>query len=478
MQHFLYNSFSAFFSHPLVVAVVSVVVRLLLAYNAISVTELLGWSSVTHPTETALLDSLNLPHTKGVPVMSGYRSANGETIVSPSPLHFATILLHTESAGWREAAFYRDTLRQPVPHYLIAHIPWYALYIPGSLARWPGSVIALAVCDGLTAYLVAGWPSTITLLLYAIFVLNPLLIAPSLYESLMPLEFLLIAVVLQASYRRTQPGVGTAARLLCSGVALLAAFALGSPFLALAVAVVAPVGSPSAQHALFSTALLILATGVYAVLYVHYIDTARCATSLHARVDNGVLWYVRQVVMPPFALSLDIFFVQFPAVVTLIVAVVMPAARPLAAKREVLYPQPRLFVLVFAVGISVLLRMTLTASAVCYAAMLFYSFLNHKAVLKTTPPSDDVTKEAKVREYSAYNRASMLVPAYFMVITFPLMIGFYTRYVLWEVSNPNFFFFSGVAFLLGCFSFLAFWLQAVTEDYVDAEREEVRGIAT
>lgn len=464
---------------PLVAFMVTVAIRLIV-YAARSAMEARLSPLIAQPSLSTILAPSAGTHRHAATTRGGlaaYYSPSGEQIPSTLPIQFSLLIPPTDAGVWREAVFWRQHFLTPLPKYIEALVPWYVRFIPAALASSPVTGVWLSVCDGLTAYLVAGWSSATFGVLYSLFVLNPFTVLPAVYESLTPLECLMLALVVQCCVLRGRSkGV---ASWLWEAVGVGLSLCLGSDFIALTAAVVFPVGSTNRRRVFAVTMILILSMGAYALRYLYRTDAVFRATSLYAPPDNGVRWYVRQLVLPAFERCLDLFHLQLPAIMVIPMAAVMPSYSPLR-RTPAIFTDMKLFVVLMAVCLCILLRNYLTLPYCCMALLFLYSSLN-TAATKTVVKRGEATRSTKGEvvpaapvtvTYSVYFRVRVLVPVYFTLLSVPLELGFYVGWVLLEVANANWVFFAQMAFVVGGAIFCVLWYSEVLENVLEQEKEQ------
>ncbi|KPI89245.1 hypothetical protein ABL78_1668 [Leptomonas seymouri] len=436
---------------------------------------------IPHPTVAEVIgaDAAKALHYGAEPA---FRSGTtGECQVTPPPVHFSMWIPMTEAATWREVVFWRERgFADKLPHYLQALAPWYARFIPAALAAPPWTGLVLSAMDGVTAALISRFSSTSTALLYAFFVVNPFEALTTAFASLTAFELLLLTLtVYLCSCRHTSVAAHVGA--------LLCAVFLGSHFIAVPVALLAPIGTSSKVTAFGAAAAISLGVGAYAIGYLYLTEESHRSSVLYAPPDNGVMWYVRQLVLPSFERCLEIFMLQLAPVLLIPMTIAFPtsyvrgrlaepsslqkASATAAADGAVeapmyprIFPDVRVFLVLMAEGLSVLFRTQITLPYCFLIVLLFYSCLNPAA-------SKTVTLEDKrVVTYSVYERVRLLVPIFIQLTCVPLQIGFYTGWVLRETANGNWKFFSDIGFMVGITAFFVLWYAEVVEDAIACER--------
>lgn len=484
---------------------------------------------------------------------------NAEEMAPSFPLRFSSTIPPMEASVWRDVVFLKQRLMSEtappmadginvlLPDYLRSLAPWYAQFIPPVLAQQPWSILLLTLFDGVTATIFAGlFPSTDTTLLYLLFVCCPFTIAACIYESLQPLEMLLLTCIVEACRRAgrwsrgddddgdgSKPTTSKPRRVVFLSLAVLASLFLGCSFLGVTVALLFPIGLRSRRMTMLAALSLTVFVGVYA-LGIVFFDThektphgskgtgsilttslglngyARKAelSTLYAPLDNGVLWYVRQVVLPVFEENLALVLLQVPALSMIPLCSVMPevgqyidafkrkrraGGKVPSAMIQPLFKDTKVFVVIFSVFVSLLYRFYFNLAYMFFGLLLIYSNANGKATERVRSDPDSVVppvvrslgqlsaKEKlamaaadaghKVRTFAAHERARILIPLYMLIIFAACQLGLYVSFCLYEVSNANWLFFSGVAVSLAHSFFLAAWLDAVAEDIVKIERQ-------
>ncbi|CBZ25908.1 conserved hypothetical protein [Leishmania mexicana MHOM/GT/2001/U1103] len=397
---------------------------------------------------------------------SAYVSGGGrqaERLMTPPPVHFSMSISMTEASTWREVVYWRESgFAEVAPYYLQELALWYVRFIPAVLAKPPVTGLVLSAMDGLTAALVSRWSSASAALLYAFFVLNPIMILTTTSESLTSFELLLLTVTVDLCARRAKSA------LAYTG-ALVGAFTLGSHFIAVPVILLAPLGTQSYRIAFAVAAALAAGVGAYAVLYLYSTEVSHRFASLYAPPDNGVMWYVRQLVLPSFERCLEVFMLQLAPMLLIPAAVAFPVGylrQPLSSTAHPhLFTDGRVFLLLMAEGLSVLFRNQLTLPYCFLIILHFYSSLNPTASKKVT------LEDQRVVTYSPYMRVRLLVPIVIQLTSIPLEASFYAGWVLRETANANWKFFSDVAFMLGATAFFVLWYAEVVEDAVLCEND-------
>ncbi|RNF13498.1 putative GPI transamidase component Tta2 [Trypanosoma conorhini] len=353
----------------------------------------------------------------------------------PLPYHFGITTPNTGAESWKETVFWKQQFGV-VPDYLTVVVPWYVEYIP----RLPSvvNVNILCVCDALTVFIVSQWPSAIPQLLFTLFVLNPAMVLLPALESLAPIEHLVLTLIIECSRRRRSRGwLIYVARILAS--------VLGFHFIALTVALWFPVGTSSSRWALFGVLLGELIVGGFGLLYLVFWGGLRARTSLYSPPDNGVMWYVRLLIIPVFERCMEVFQIQLPAFVTLLVAVALPPEVPAMTLRcaSSVPGDRRLLLVLFAVCASKLCRCHLALPDYSVAVVFIYSLLD------TMGGKGKVGKaETEQSMFDRIKNANVFVPVYTLLLVVPLQYGFYTGWVMWDTANPNWVFFPQVAFVI------------------------------
>ncbi|KPA79921.1 hypothetical protein ABB37_04976 [Leptomonas pyrrhocoris] len=471
--------------NPLVVFIITFGIRYGLFSFRYAVEPFLAAPVIPHPTVAEFIGS-----DRATALHYGGESAfvsgtTGERQVTPPPVHFSMWIPMTEAATWREAVFWRERgFADALPYYLQALAPWYVAFIPAVLATPPWTGLVLSAMDGVTAALISQCGSANAALLYAFFVLNPLEALTTAYESLTAFELLLLTLTVQLCARRRTSVVAHAAALLC-------ALTLGSHFIAVPIAVLAPIGTSSKAAAFGAAVAATFGVGAYAIGYLYLTEDSHRSTSLYAPPDNGVMWYVRQLVLPSFGRCLEIFMLQLAPTLLVPMAVAFPtsyvrgrlagpqslakkataaaaAAVPNVAVEAVSYPRifpdVRVFFVLMAEGLSLLFRAQITLPYCFLFVLLFYSCMNPAA-------SKTVTLEDKrVVTYSVYQRVRLLVPIFIQLTSVPLQVSFYAGWALRETANANWKFFSDIGFLIGSTAFCAMWYAEVVDDAIACER--------
>lgn len=458
------SSVERFLLSPLVVFLITFGVRAALFLGRYRLEPYVASPVIPHPTLSTVLggssDALQSAYTCGGAGMQA------EQLLTPPPIHFSMSIPATEAATWREVVYWRERgFATEVPPHLQTLAPWYTRFIPAVLAAPPVTGLVLSAMDGVTAAMISRWSSTTAALLYAFFVLNPLLALTTASESLTSFEVLLLtATVHLCAHRRSCSPLLHVAAVGCGLV-------LGSPFLAIPVVLLAPLGTRSYRLAFAGGAALTAGVGAYAVLYLDATEASHRAASMYAPPDNGVMWYVRQLVLPSFERCLEIFMLQLapmlliPACVALPTAYARPPARGATAHPH-LFTDGRVFLLLMAEGLSALFRPQLTLPYCCVVVLHFYCCLNPAA-------SKTVTLEDKrVVTYSPYMRVRLLVPIFIQLTSIPLEVSFYVGWAVRETANANWKFFSDVAFMVGAMAFLVLWYAEVTDDAVLCDADD------
>ncbi|CCW59953.1 unnamed protein product [Phytomonas sp. EM1] len=401
-----------------------------------------------------------------------YHTADGERVVAQPLLRFSLIPAPLDAGVWREVGFLRAHFSEHgIPDYLLSISPWYVRFLPPFLACRPWPAAWLGLCDGLTAFFLAGWPSCTPTLLYAGFVFNPFMVLPALYESIMPLEWFLLAIVVEGCrQRRQRPWVFL--------LALIASIALGSSFLAVPVMLLYPMGVRCRGVAIGSAAALSLVVGAYALLYRVYTEDVFQRTAAYIPIDHGTLWYVKMSIFPAFERCLEIALVIIPAVITLPTAVAIPpfAVTEVSSSRHTpLVADVKVFMVCFAIAISVMFRSFLTIPFWCLVVLFMYA--NRTPAAAALPDiSESDSEKRPVGDFQSV-KLDMFFPIFTFLITVPAVWGFYLAYGFWEVSNMNWIFFFNMSFLFSCVGYLIIWMNAVIVDITNREsRAELEGI--
>ncbi|KAG5463894.1 hypothetical protein LSCM1_00067 [Leishmania martiniquensis] len=457
--------------NPLVVFLATVFVRAALFWFRFSVEPYIASPIIPHPSLEEVVGTNTTGAWNGA-ARSAYVSRFGlhaEQLVTPPPLHFSMSISMMEAPTWREVVYWRERgFAEEAPYYLQALAPWYVRFIPAILAKPPATGLVLSVMDGLTAALISRWSSANAALLYAFFVLNPIMAFTTISESLISFEFLLMTVTVELCARRAK------STLMYAG-ALIAALFLGSDFLAVPVILLSPLGSRSYHVAFAVAAALVAGVGAYAVVYLYSVEVSHRFASLYAPPDNGVMWYVRQLVLPSFEHCLELFMLQLASMLLIPAAAALPSGyvrQPSSsAARPHLFTDGRVFFVLMAEGLSVLFRTQLTLPYCFIVIVHLYSSLNPAATKTMT------LEDQRVVSYSPYTRVRLLLPIMIQMTSIPLEVSFYTGWVLRETANANWKFFSDLAFVAGATTFFTLWYNEVVEDAVMCENESVASAA-
>ncbi|ORC93145.1 putative GPI transamidase component Tta2 [Trypanosoma theileri] len=370
------------------------------------------------------------------------------------PYHFGITTPNTGAEVWKEAVFWKHRFGA-VPEFLGGIAPWYAEYIP--VASSTMYVVILCLFDALTAFFVSQWPSAMPQITFSLFVLNPVMIFLPILESLAPVEHLLLTLVIECCLRRRKyPYLIYVARLVQP--------ILGFSFIALIIALWFPVGTSSPRIGLVASLLGAFGVGGLGLLYLWYWGALSEKTSLYSPPDNGVMWYVRLLILPAFGRCVDVFEVQLPAVVTLPLALALPAEVPKSkgVQSSSIPGDRRLFLVLFAICVSKLCRSNLALSDYSLGVLFLYSLLE---------VSDKKSKKnGKISMFERMLGANVFVPVYTLLLVVPLQHSFYTGWVMWDTANPNWVFFPQVAFVIMGSIFLLTFLN-VAVDAIQAETE-------
>ncbi|GET93133.1 hypothetical protein, conserved [Leishmania tarentolae] len=450
--------------NPFVVFLVTFAIRAVLCTFRYSVEPYMGSPVITHPS----LEDITGKAAAGAwpdAAQSAYVTSGGsraERLVRPPPVHFSMSISMTEASTWREVVYWRESgFAEAVPYYLQGLAVWYARFIPAVLARPPVTGLVLSAMDGLTAVLVSRWSSARAVLLYALFVLNPIVIFTTTSESLTSFELFLLTVTVDLCARRAKSALAYAGALVC-------AFTLGSHFIAIPVVLLAPLGTQSYHVAFAAAAALVAGVGAYAVLYLYSTEASHRFASLYAPPDNGVIWYVRQLILPSFERCLEVLLLQIAPMLLIPVTVAFPVSylhQPLSPTAHPhLFTDGRVFLVLMAESLSVLFRNQLTLPYCFIIILHFYSSLN-PAAYKTVTCDDQ-----RVVAYSPYTRVRLLVPIFIQMTSIPLQASFYAGWVLRETANANWKFFSDVAFMMGATAFVLLWYTEAVDDAVLCEK--------
>ncbi|EAN77927.1 GPI transamidase component Tta2 [Trypanosoma equiperdum] len=371
------------------------------------------------------------------------------------PYHFGITTSKTGSEIWKEAVFWKQQFGV-VPAFLTTVGPWFMEYIPP--ASSDAYVIFLCLCDALTVYIVSRWPSAKPQLTYALFVLNPIMALLPMLESLAPLEHVLLAVILECCRkRRIHPWLIFAARLLAP--------LLGFHFIAIIVALWYPVGTPCPKIALVGVALCTACIGGCGMLYLRWWGEHVERTSLYSPPDNGVMWYVRLLIMAAFHRSMEVGQIELPAVLTLIFSTGVPCEKEAAAETMkdggAIPGDRRLLVTLLAICFSKLFCEHVILADYMITVFFLYSLLEVKGRGGFKSMLDRV------------RGLNIFLPICTLLLGVPLQYAFYTGWVMWDMANPNWVFFPQVAFVTGG----GLFLLAFVNSLVDAMKEEcVAGI--
>ncbi|KEG10018.1 putative GPI transamidase component Tta2 [Trypanosoma grayi] len=379
------------------------------------------------------------------------------------PYHFGITTPNTGAEIWKEAVFWKQEFNS-VPDYITAVAPWYAEYIPPA----PAGVYVTVLCllDGLTAFIVSRWPSATPQFVYTLFVLNPAMILLPVLESLAPVEHFLLAIIIECSRRqRVQPWLMNIARLILP--------VLGFSFIAVAVALWFPIGTTSPKIALVGALLGAASIGGCGLLYLRLYGELRAQTSLYAPPDNGVMWYVRLLIIPAFERCMDVFQFQLPAILTMPLAVALPAdaeapTAPTLERTGVVPGNRRLLVVLFAICVSKACRCHLALPDYMLGVLFLYSLLDKTSRLGQRDGGTSMLERLRT--------ANVFVPVYTLLLTVPLQYSFYTGWVMWDTANPNWVFFPQVAFTIvgGMFvlTFLKAAVEAISAEAAAGEKEK------
>ncbi|KAG5488462.1 hypothetical protein JIQ42_00069 [Leishmania sp. Namibia] len=451
--------------NPFVVFLVTFLVRAALFKFRYSVEPYIASPIIPHPSLEEVVGKKAAGAWHGG-AQSAYVSGVGshvEQLVTPPPVHFCMSISITEAPTWREVVYWRERgFAEETPYYLQALAPWYVRFIPAALAKPPVTGLVLGVMDGLTAALISRWSSANAALLYTFFVLNPITAFTTASESLTSFEFLLMTITVELCARR-------ATSALMHAGALISAFSLGSHFLAVPVILLSPLGTQSYRVAFAAAATLAAGVGAYAVLYMYSVEVSHRFASLYAPPDNGVMWYVRQLVLPSFEQCLELFMLQLASMLLIPASVALPAGyvrqpSPSAAHPH-LFTDGRVFFVLLAEGLSVLFRTQLTLPYCFIVVLHFYSSINPAATKTMT------LEDQRVVTYSPYTRVRLLVPIMVQMTSIPLEVSFYAGWVLRETANANWKFFSDLAFVVGATAFFLLWYTEVVEDAIMCEED-------
>ncbi|KAG5489943.1 hypothetical protein JKF63_00061 [Porcisia hertigi] len=458
-----------FLLNPLVVFIVTFSIRAALFTFRYSVEPYIAYPVIPHPSLGELLGK-SATRASSDAAQSAYVIRSGwaaERLVTPPPLHFSMSIPMTEASTWREVVYWRDRgFADGVPFYLQTLAPWYVRFIPSLLAQSPLTGLALSAVDGVTAALISRWSSVTAALLYALFVLNPFIIFTTTSESLTSVELLLMTLTVDFCTQRTKSVIAYAGALLC-------ALTLGSHFIALPMALLAPLGIRSYTVAFSVAVALAASVGIYSMFYLYITEVPHHSTSLYAPPDNGVIWYVRQLILPSFGRCLELFMIQLASMLLIPVSLALPRAylhqSASSAAHPHLFTEGRLFLVLMAEGLSVFFRSQLTLPYCFLIILHFYSSLN-PAATKTVTLEDE-----RVVTYSPYKRVRLLVPIFLQLISVPLEVSFYAGWVIRETANANWKFFADVVFVGSAASFFVLWFTEVMNDALVCEEEEEDG---
>nr|CCC93662.1 conserved hypothetical protein [Trypanosoma congolense IL3000] len=366
------------------------------------------------------------------------------------PYQFGLTTSKSGAETWKEAVFWKQNFGF-VPAFLTTVGPWFIEYIPPAPSE--AYVLVLCLCDALTAYFVSQWPSAKPKLIYTLFSLNPVMVFLPMLESLAPIEYMLLALILECCRRRRVHAV-------CLYVARLLAPLLGFHFIAIIIALWFPVGTTCPKVAIASSVLCAACIGSFGLLYLRWWGDHMEQTSLYSPPDNGVMWYVRLLIMAAFHCSMEVGQIQLPAVLTLIFTTGVPPEREVAAvtmKRGGSIPgDRRLLVVLLAVCISKLFCQHVILADYLVTMLFLYSLLEVDGVGGVKPMFDRVLE------------INVFLPILTLLLVMPLQYSFYTGWVMWDTANPNWVFFPQIAFVTVGGIFLLTFINAV----VDAIKEE------
>ncbi|KAK7196704.1 GPI transamidase component Tta2 [Novymonas esmeraldas] len=456
------SSLECLLLHPLLVFGVTFAIRAALFTCRYAVEPFTASPVIPHPSLAEVVGADAAAAWHGAAESAYVSNAHAERLVTPPPVHFSMSIPATEAATWREVVYWRERgFAAEVPYFLQSLAPWYTRFIPAALAAPPITGLVLSAMDGLTAALISRWPSTTAALLYGFFILNPIIALTTAAESLTAFELLLLTVTVDLCRRRAASVLAHAGALVCAAV-------LGSPFIAVPMVLLAPVGTASRGIAFAGAAALTVGVGAYAVLYLTATEASHRFASLYAPPDNGVMWYVRQLVLPAFERCLELLTLQLAPMLLIPATVALPAAYalqpPSPAALQHLVPDGRVFLVLMAEGLSALFRPQLTLPYCFLVVLHFYASLNPAATKTVT------LEDGRVVTYSPYMRVRLLVPIFVQLTSIPLEVSFYTGWVLRETANANWKFFSDVAFMVGAMSFFVLWYAEVVDDAVQSEK--------
>ncbi|CCW67074.1 unnamed protein product [Phytomonas sp. Hart1] len=456
--------------NPWVVLLITIAVRVIasLSYDMLegSVDEPLMF----HPPRKITLSS-EPPGSKLELHSFAYHAVNGERTAAQSLLRFAIVSAPLDAAVWRDIAFFRARFPDAgIPYHLLSVAPWYTRYLPPFLAFRPWPMLWLSLCDGLTAFLMAGWPSCTSALLYVGFVLNPLMFLPTVCESIMPLEWFLLAITVEGCRCRRR-------NIWIFLLALLASVVLGSSFLGVLVMLLYPIGTSSRYVQRCSAVAFCFLVGIYALLYHYYTEETFKHSSTFAPPDHSTLWYVRQAAFLSLERCLEITFIILPAVILLPTTMAIPpfAITEISSSKHIpLVADVKVSLLGIAIGISVLYRNSFTIPFCCLVVLIMYS--NLRITGATGEPAaltrNSVDSFKSPVKHSYGSRLDMFVPIYGFLITVPAVWGFYLAYGIWEVLNMNWIFFFNMSFLFCCVAYLYIWMNAIISDIIERKANE------
>lgn len=472
--------------NPLIVFCITVLVRCLLFDQRYNMELYVSSPIISHPMLSDVIPPSSVPpHDSLVGRAAPDRGASTgafvthdyhERFVAPPASHFMLWGPSDEMATWREVVYWRDRGygNGTMPYYLKALAPWYASFIPSILASPQCAILVLSCMDGATAVVLSQWSSSRAALTYGFLVLNPALILPTVHLSLCSFNLFLLTMGLQCfRYRRHSP------------FALPAAFGfiafLGSPFLAVLVTMMVPVGAQSKLLSFASAAALICFVGVYTTIYAAWIKDTEHYSSLYSPPDVGVQWYVRQLVLAVFSRSLEFLMMQLPCMLIIPAAISLPVCyatqtaveamesaaatsvkpkskQPALPVHERIFEDGHLFILINAVGLAILFRTQLTLSYWFIVPVYIYSSLNPRANKRC------ILDDGSPIVYTPHLRVRLLMPIFTVLTSNLLQFSFYSGWVLRDSANANWKFFSDIGFVVGSLSFITLWFGEGVED--------------
>ncbi|KAG8344671.1 hypothetical protein TRVL_04504 [Trypanosoma vivax] len=367
------------------------------------------------------------------------------------PYSFGITTSKTASETWKEAVMWKQEFGT-VPSFLASVVPWYTEYIPKATSDV--YVAVLCLCDALTAFFVCQWPSASPHLVYTLFVLNPFMVLLPPLESLLPLEHLLLAIIVECCRR-------SRVRSWTIHIARLVAPVLGFHFIAVVVALWFPVGAASQKITHIGIILCTACMGAFGLLFLWWWGTCMESSSLFAPPDNGVMWYVRLLILPAFHSCLEVCQIQLPAALTLLFSTGVPPENKESTKMMkyggCVPGDRRLLIVLLAICLSKLFCNHLILSDYAVMVLFIYSLLG-------------VEKKKGMQSMLERMRAqNVFVPVFTLLLVIPLQYSFYTGWVMWDTANPNWVFFPQVAFVTVGGIFLLTFVDAIVEAIKEEE---------